>query len=204
MFKSREVRWFFKDENKDIASWFRSRQLDFNYISPRTDYYHLPTLSSGLGIKIREGRLEIKHLVSGPYTGELYQDRPVSYEEWIKWSFEIRNNDPETRAIVQDLKQDNWLAVHKRRMAVKIGEEPSGALTVYKLDMGISRGCQLEYTELEVGGELYYSVGLEWFGEPWIDLNQKFLKEFLGATDLSEQTTSSYPSFLLDQSPMKG
>ena len=204
MYKSREVRWFFKDRNDVIVKWFQSHQLDFNKVHPRIDYYHLPTLSEALGIKIREGRLEIKHRVSGPYPGMLYQNQHVNFEDWTKWSFELRNGSPETVAIVEDKKHQNWLAVIKKRMAVNVGEAQNGEPNILSLDIPIARGCQLEYTELEVGGELYYSFGLEWFGEPWIDLSQKLLKEILGISDLSEQTTSSYPSFLLDQTPIRG
>ena len=204
MYKSREVRWFFKDENEVMAKWFQSHQLDFNRVEPRTDYYHLPTLSEALGIKIREGRLEFKHRISGPYTGILHNDQQINYEDWTKWSFELSDKDPVTKTIAEDNKNHNWLAVNKTRMAVNVGEAQNSELRIFGLDIIIPRGCQLEYTKLEVGGELWYSFGLEWFGEPWMDLSLKFLKEILGNIELSEQTTRSYPSFLLDQTPNRG
>ncbi len=198
MFKSREVRWFFKDRNEGIAKWFQSHQVDFNWVEPRTDYYHLPTLNKAQGIKIREEKLEIKHRISEPYTSNLFKDQQVSFEDWIKWSFELRDNDAESKAILEDREHQDWLAVHKHRMAVNVGEVQNGDQRIFGLDIAIPRGCQLEYTKLEVGGELYYSFGLEWFGEPWIDVSQKFLKEIFGSTNLLKQKVQSYPAFLLN------
>ena len=197
MYKSREVRWFFKDRNEVITKWFQSHKLDFTQIQSRTDFYHLPTLDKALGIKIREGKLEVKHRVSGPYTGILYSNQKVSFEDWTKWSFELRNDDPETKAIVEDKKHRKWLAVIKNRMAVNVGEAENGELKIFSLDIPITRGCQLEYTKLEVEGKLYYSFGLEWFGEPWLSIDHPILNELLQNSDIPWGKYKSYPEFLL-------
>ena len=100
MYKSKEIRWFFDEENEQLYGWFNDQGLDFNYIPPRIDYYHIPSLKANLGIKLREGRIEVKQRFGGPQPGQLSSCCKGFYEEWIKWSFEIEEQDREQNDVL--------------------------------------------------------------------------------------------------------
>ena len=61
VFQSAEIRWFFKGEvPKEISEWFAGLDGIFEKQETRTDLYFQLENSASLGIKIREGRFEIK------------------------------------------------------------------------------------------------------------------------------------------------
>lgn len=39
MLASKEIRWFFEKENKEITKWFLKKNLTITTTKPRTDYY---------------------------------------------------------------------------------------------------------------------------------------------------------------------
>ncbi len=199
MIKSREVRWFFEESNTHLAHWFRSQGVDFTHLQPRIDYYHKATLSKALGIKIREGRLEMKHRVSGPYSGELFNGHLVDFEEWIKWGFELIEDDPEIQVILESREHPDWLAVEKQRMAIIFGLDQRGESQISGSVQFPERGCQAEYTELKILGKTWYTFGLEWFGEPWTDLSPELVNLIFTAVVLQTENIRSYPYFLSEQ-----
>ena len=140
MYRSKEVRWFFKESIEHFTSWFADQGLDFNQVHPRIDYYHIPSLNKELGIKIREGRLELKHRLSRPYSGELSEGFEVEFEEWIKWSFHIKEGDSEQHEILRSREHDHWLKVEKQRIGDKVGPESEGMSCRFTASMILLNG----------------------------------------------------------------
>ena len=71
-------------------------------------------------------------------------------------------------------------------------------MQIYSLNDFIKRGCQVEYTRILIDEKIWYTFGLEWFGEPWLELNPEVFMEILVGTRLQSQNTQSYPQFILD------
>jgi len=57
-------------------------------------------------------------------------------------------------------------------------------------------GCEIAYTQLKLGGELWYSIGLEWFGNDAIHLDTTSIPEFFGETTLGIRQSRRYAHFL--------
>ena len=197
VYKSREIRWFFQENSEIIARWFGIHGLEFQKVSRRTDQYLIPTLKNDLGIKLREGRLEIKQRLAGPEEGSLYPNCSGFYEQWTKWGFML----PESNSFEPDTlgksEHDQWLEVSKMRLAINIGQDNQGKVQIYDLGKPLSVGCQVEYTHLQITEENWYSFGLEWFGNQWLELPNEILSDLLEDIVLPVSNSSGYPGFLL-------
>jgi len=63
MYKSKEIRWFAKKENKPISKWFAKYGLSFNTTTARRDYYLVTHDHDDIVTKLREGKIEIMDLL---------------------------------------------------------------------------------------------------------------------------------------------
>ena len=70
MIHTKEIRWFFEQENSQILNWFEAQGL--NEYQVHEDIY-LNLGKEDIGIKLREGRVEIKHRVGNRAKGYLTQ-----------------------------------------------------------------------------------------------------------------------------------
>jgi hypothetical protein len=190
MYPSSEIRWFTRHEDKPISAWFAELGLSFSAISPRTDYYLPLPGRDDLNVKLREGRVEIKQRVNAPVPFQLSPRAEGFFEEWVKWSFRADERDELSKAIIQD-KKYSWNEVHKARMAVVLTQ--SGMVPSNEI---VPAGCQIEYTRIEVKNAIWYTFGLEWFGEDRIEMNDAFLKGILGSTVLGQENSMGYAGFL--------
>ncbi len=156
-FPTSEIRWFSDDSNNlwNLYTHLPERGEGARQ-SDRTDYYlhaHLPHT----GVKIREGRHEIK-VKSG-------NDEPLGYgmlQHWVKWSRAEENNMLNT--IPLELLTD-WIAVKKRRFlktyAIISPEE------VTPTDNPLAEhGCNVEFTEIQVPAlnKTVFTLGFEAYG----------------------------------------
>jgi|GEM_PF-2958065 hypothetical protein len=156
IFESAELRWFSLDKDlyKDIFNGLASRS-EARHEKERTDYY-LNLDSSFSGLKIRNGKLELKirsapdiHLPYGPV------------QHWKKWSF--NEEDPILSAIPSDLQKD-WIKVIKKRQ-IKIFELALDGQIRLIVNERIKTGCSIEYTEVMIPDVNinYKSIALEAF-----------------------------------------
>ena len=196
MYHSKEIRWFFKSENGSVAKWFEAKGSDLNRAVARVDYYHRPSLSESLGIKLREGRLELKQRIKEPYEGLLFSGTSGPLEEWMKWSFKLEEHDMEMKRILGGSGSDDWLKVQKARILVKIGLNSKGETQYHTASEVLERGCQVEYTKLRIRDESLFSFGLEWFGKPWLELEDPNLSGLIEG-EFKFEDAQSYPILLL-------
>jgi hypothetical protein len=149
-------------------------------------YLRLPGLD-GLGIKLREGRIEIKQrqrkygVLHLPGDTPLHERPPQrdaqdkelepgnasagravgQVESWRKWSFGLANR-PLARLATPAA---SWIAVRKARSLriYQIGENQR----VVPLATGDDalQGCSMELTDVEVFGQAWWTLGLEAFGD---------------------------------------
>jgi hypothetical protein len=181
-FQSVEIRWFWPghDQWKVPLAWF-TRQGRLPLIEdtdtpdsaarpfvkqerPRTDEYLLLPNCQTVGIKQREGRLEVKALVDGP---QPFAQGNVAgqIDQWVKWSLQPAAEI--ALPLTADLQQSGrWLGVTKRRYTQKVALL-GGGLTAVSPDTFPPAGCSIELTLVDVAAQIgrWRTLGLEAFGE---------------------------------------
>ncbi|WP_339715730.1 hypothetical protein [uncultured Kriegella sp.] len=194
MYKTKEIRWFFKTENTQIQNWFKNHELNASNI--REDLY-LQLNDENIGVKLRDGAIEVKHRTRARSKGCLITDVWGCFEHWTKWSFEAKSDDPVLLQITQGI-YERWISVEKERLALQL-TEINGKTKLFSLSQSLDYGCQIEYTKLKIMGEKWYTFGLEWFGNTHMELETSLISQILGNTKLSIKDSISYPAFLSAQ-----
>lgn len=149
-----EVRWFQSGFLPDgVRDWFQDiGEADFEgrplrqRAPSRIDLYLNVPDGEALGVKIREGQVQVKRRER---IIDCYAVRgvvPADVEQWAKWSFPVSSaSEPAIRS------DPRWLPVRKVR-----------ELLLFQLDS--DSGCACELTELETSGREYWTLGFEAFG----------------------------------------
>lgn len=197
MYISREIRWFFEEENATISEWFKERGLFFHTTRPRTDYYYALINSVDVGFKLREGRIEYKHRISETEDQSLHKNAKGNFENWVKWSYNLNAGDSTQKDILKDLYTDAWIKVYKERVGVKVYNNEEGNSLCVNLSEHLDDGCQVEYTRILVNGRQWYTFGLEYFGNKVVEPDSSVLDALLEGTKLSRQDAMSYPKFFI-------
>lgn len=195
MFKSREIRWFYPTELKSVEKWFMDNGYTFENADPRTDYYLPLKNQDDIGIKLREGNVEIKQRIARTKKENISELANGYFENYIKWSFSSAERDPLFQEIIEGEKF-NWLGVRKERIGYKLKENQNGSIIRVKMDEFPEYGCQVEYTRIKIKEELWYSLCLEWFGEKEIEIDLSILDEMLGNQELKASNSMGYAEFL--------
>lgn len=159
---SAEIRWFIKGKIPTaVSDWFIG--LNNNYVNQpeRSDYYLLLKSDDSLGIKLREGKVEIKQLKQ--FIGQISPGQNIigNAEKWIKWSFEL---DQANKILSKDLLSNNWIAVKKKRTLVNYGITEENIVS-QKEPISYKNGCITELTSINLNNEDWWSFGLEAYGE---------------------------------------
>ncbi len=152
MLETIEMRWFFRSAPLDESRHFKTTTT----VPPRTDWYAIPC-QSGCGIKLREGRLEVKLRLSrhgprehGAFRGEL--------ESWTKWGLEFAPGE----SMMEHLpRHSGWIAVQKLR-SLQHFEVVRGR--VRQVEERPMNGCEFELTQLQVDMDHWWTVGFEAIG----------------------------------------
>lgn len=195
MFKSREIRWFYPTELKSVEKWFMDNGYTFENADPRTDYYLPLKNQDDIGIKLREGNVEIKQRIARTKKENISELANGYFENYIKWSFSSAEKDPLFQEIIEGEKF-NWLGVRKERIGYKLKENQNGSIIRVKMDEFPEYGCQVEYTRIKIKEELWYTLCLEWFGEKEIEIDLSILDEMLGDQELKASNSMGYAEFL--------
>lgn len=221
LFRSAEVRWFLPGTEKwdDLLDWFtRHGQLPLIHDNstipqpeaapfvrqeqPRSDDYLLLPDCATVGVKQRQGRLEVKALVAGPRP--FAQAGVVGHtDQWVKWSLQP------SAAIALELEADlcqagSWRQVEKQRYTQKYAAGVGG-VTAVSPDTWPAAGCNVEITRLSVAAHPpdWLTVGFEAFGPPnqIADLLAAAVIAFMAGyglppLPLAEENSCSYPAWL--------
>ncbi len=195
MYKSKEIRWFHEEPKKGILNWFAEKGKAFENTDSRTDFYLPVKNEKGIGIKLREGNIEVKHRISEPKQEKLSQRAEGFFERYLKWSFDSSQEDSLSREIIKQQKY-NWVEVKKERMGFKL-KEKNGEPEIVDMETYLEYGCQLEYTRISIQRNTWYSFALEWFGEKEIIVLPEFWKEILGNEKLKKENSMGYADFIV-------
>ncbi len=208
MFLTTEVRWFGEgDIPRLIRTWFDLCQGEITGNQVRTDLYFSDPGSKHLGIKIREGRLEIKQLASQYGLVQLHRQVNGQVEKWRKWGFELGPNqfDPD----VISLNYPFWIRVQKERQLRSYQITPNGLLNLAALANIRGertatyeiRRCDVELSSIWVDSRRWWSLALEASGQE-NDAYEDLLVVFTRLAEMNEppllkaNNSFSFPSWL--------
>jgi hypothetical protein len=175
-FASVETRWFFagpSERHPELRHWFetcRPFAASGNLASPEwqgraggePDVYLLMPGCTDMGIKWREGTLQIKGRVADLGARRFDSRHRGRVQRWIKWTY------PEVPAAYRalfDERGGNGLqtaSVHKTRALRMISLE-SGVPAEVASGTVLEQGVGVEMTDLELRGERYCSIAFEAF-----------------------------------------
>lgn len=182
LYYTAELRWFVPAEagRDQLLRWFRlddqlplreeGRYESATASEPfvkleqeRTDLYLLLPDVATASVKQRQGRLEVKALVSGPHPVSLGPGAG-QVDQWVKWSFEASATlAPQMEA---ELGQAGlWREVTKRRYLQQVALD-SGKPVPVSPDLYLDAGCHVELTLVsfpEPSGS-WLTLGFEAFG----------------------------------------
>lgn len=201
MLSSTELRWFYPGKLPvAISAWFNAEHLGksleppekredvYLYIAPDCDY---------MGIKLRLGRLEIKWRKAELGIVNIAQIVEGKLESWDKWACEdstARNFQPQS---VVD--KSHWIKVSKVRQQRKYQVLAQNLVQDVPLNTTPDQGCNIELTQLSIGGNDWWSIALEAFGESTDNLHVVANKVFQSydAAFLQANNSFAYPRWLL-------
>ncbi|WP_276166381.1 hypothetical protein [Zobellia alginiliquefaciens] len=193
MYRTKEIRWFFDNDNQHIREWFKQQNLNFDCSEERRDLY-LNTESKSFNIKLRDNRIEIKQRESCPVgRTNLYTAFGYS-EKWMKWSFSLQDAQAEY-GILSGLENNEWVDVTKNRLTVNV-VDVNGKLEIRQTTEGEESGCQIEYSKVTVKNKISYTFGFEWFGKEKVFLDNALLSAILGDSKLTLNQSMGYAEFL--------
>jgi hypothetical protein len=202
MYPTVEVRWFFEGAvPSEVWEWFNARGCRSEDQPPRVDNYLKIVEGDSLGVKVREGRIEVKQRYGQQVNIRFGKKAEGCVEQWCKWSFEL----VESCGVVMELMDSSsrWIAVKKNRALHTYRVTDDRIIRDVPGCSSIDRGCTWEIVKVKVDGieNEWWSVGFEAFGregERWdtmLMVAEKFL--FLAeAPRLGIQASYGYPSWL--------
>lgn len=163
MLPSAEVRWFYEGAvPPDVIAWFRRGERQPVEQPRRVDYYLHPRNVDALGIKLREGRIEVKQRQRRQGIVRFHERVSGVVEGWRKWSFAL--------AAVHRLPADvgappsSWIGVQKQRQLHNYRIMGEGQLVAVPGEDYAGQSCHLELTRIQVGGTRWWSLGFEALG----------------------------------------
>ena len=195
-----EIRWFLEGTLPgEVATWFGKLGKKLINETERTDTYLVLPDTNKVGIKVREGRVEIKKMIDLPDEIRINENIAGQSEIWQKWSFATRQSGNLPLSFI--LEPSQWINIRKSRSLYRFAIE-AGELKPHKASTPIpENGAHIELAEISIKGNPWWSLGVEAFG------NHKQLKENLGLISnqvinnfdhdhFAMQTSKSYPEWL--------
>jgi len=213
---SHEVRWFFEgkaEQHEALKRWFKTTSSIQKSegvglpewkgrLGDQPDVYLLVPGNDDIGIKWREGELQIKGLVSSLGTQVFCGRHQGKVERWIKWSY--KNIPDSYKRLFGEGKETGLVtaSVRKTRALRKVRLDTlTGKAEEVDAKTFVDRGLGFELTDLEVGGKAYCSLAFEAFPNDsamdaaFTEAVEAFIGE-LKTFDLTATKSQSYPAFL--------
>jgi hypothetical protein len=202
MYPTMEVRWFYQgDLPEAIRSWFHSGAIAPSAPQSREDWYLSLPQTDDLGIKLRQGKIEVKKCMGDRGMRSLAHQAEGWVEQWVKWSFDI-DADQDFPNIL--LPVNAWVVVQKTRQQMQYRVTAAGEVEAIDLDWAIEQGCTLELAELSIWHQPWWSLSFEAFGA--IDMLEQTLervtRQVLSTfceSELQAMYSCGYPAWLSER-----
>lgn len=199
MLSSTELRWFYPGKLPEaISAWFRAEYLG-NVLEPlekREDIYlYIASDCDYMGIKLRQGRLEIKWRKAELGLVSITPKVEGNLETWDKWTCEdstAKNFQPQSV-----IDKSHWVKVSKVRQQRKY-QVLEQIVQDVPLNTTLDQGCNVELTQLSIGSNDWWSIALEAFGASTDNLHVVANKVFqhYDVSSLQAKDSFAYPCWL--------
>lgn len=201
MLTSYEIRWFNSGKiPENIQYWFKQNCLSTStkLAEKREDVYLYTPKCDYLGIKLRQGGLEIKWRypeISAINFGSLVEG---NIEKWKKWR--CLDSTEESFSLEQISENPVWVKVRKVRYLQRYQIQDKLPQAVSS-DVNINNCCSLELTNIEINCNEYWSLALETSGEDCdfkdnLHVMADFLLKRYSFMPLKAQDSYGYPRLL--------
>lgn len=162
MFATFEVRWFGAGKAPEaVRAWFAAAP-EPAAPPPRVDHYLRLPGDDSLGIKLREGRVEVKQRRGEKETAAFHARVTGATAHWRKWSFPLAE-DALGLAEIADTPRA-WLAVQKTRRLRSYALDGDGTIAAVSPQDPPPQGCDWELTAVRLGDQSCWTVGFEAYG----------------------------------------
>lgn len=163
MYPTTEVRWFQAGEIPNRArDWFKNCPGPVTKQLTRIDYYLPLSFTNDIGVKVREGQLEIKILREELGVGRWHERLAGHLQCWQKWGFNFEAaNDPFGRS---GQPYSDWLPVQKSRSLRRYRLDEVGRVIPIATEVVTPGSCGLELTRIQSLGRFWWSLAFETFG----------------------------------------
>lgn len=195
MQKSIETRWFFQGTAPpEVVQWFSTALAMVQ--TPRVDtYLHTPG-TPDLGIKLREGRIEIKQRVKQLGSHTFHPHVTGVAESWNKWGFPINSVDTAV-----GMEPTAWIPVVKERTLRQYQIISAGRIRAIPAWLFPLQRSSIELTNILLNDTPWWSLGFEAIGTD-IDLftplqtTAALAFKASGFPPLSAEHSYSYPKWI--------
>ena len=203
MFPTAEVRWFWQGEVPNAAlTWLTAQPGDAPSKDTRTDHYLLVNATDTLGVKLREGNIELKQRMEPPRIESLADRAQGLVELWTKWSFDLARE----RSVLHQLTDSpTWIGIKKTRWLKAYRVTDQGNVEPLPKDEDPTQLCTVEITRVtalpETQRDPWWTLGLEASGNE-TRLIQTLIRTAAGLLDASfpaamtTENSHSYPQWL--------
>lgn len=165
MLTSHELRWFYPDTiPQDVVVWFQQNCL-INPMEPpekREDVYLCVPDSDYMGIKLRQGRLEIKWRQAEFGVVCFGESVEGKAEKWGKWSCSDRTGESFQVATVAN--HAYWVNIQKVRYLRQYQFLQNNSVKPIINDASIDNVCSVEITQLVIQNQPWWSLAFEALG----------------------------------------
>lgn len=163
MLTTSEVRWFYPGLiPQPVRMWFMAGDAQPYVEMPRIDRYLIIEDSDALGVKFRQGRIDLKQRYDGEWTLSFNESVAGMVECWRKWSFGLAEAGNDV-AMLQA--SGAWVAVKKQRVMRDYAVKPDGTLIAMPGMITPPRGCSVELSRVDVEGDPWWSLCFEANGD---------------------------------------
>lgn len=164
MLRTTEIRWFFEGSlHSNVLEWF-CRRGHWLREAPREDLYLLLPGTDSVGVKLRQGRLEVKAATGPPSVLRLPLDASGISRSWVKWT--SPSAVPERWADLLASEPGYWLPVVKERWLRRFLLENGRVVEPEPTSEYPLEGCSAEVGKVRAAGSSWWSLALEAFGPP--------------------------------------
>ena len=158
---SAEVRWIIEGfVPEEVLDQFRRHTLCVHEDVRRDRYLVFPSCD-GTGVKLRQGRLEIKARRGMPARASYPNGVAGWAETWEKWWSMAAVG----QALAAEISAEDahWVVVEKERW-LRVYAAAGGGFDVVPVGRRLKAGCLIELTRVSIHGAPWWTIGLEAFG----------------------------------------
>ena len=200
MYATMEVRWFHRGMlPADVVTWFQQGERCPVEPAQRVDHYLRVAEGASLGIKLREGHIEIKQRHQQFGMTQLHLQVSGLVEHWRKWSLPLIEPNDQPGHVAQPA--SDWIGVYKERRLQRYRITNGAELIAIPATHYPDQGCDLELTRVQASDRTWWTLSFEAFGDESV-LQQNFAlatKRILGRADppvLGVEDSYGYPRWL--------